>query len=83
MDKPESCFYPLAAAGGLSIGLSGNAALDILTLHRFAHLASVNGLRGGADEAFVTGAAGLILFNPNHQKLFSTAKGEKLCLLPE
>jgi hypothetical protein len=53
MDKPESCFSPHAASGGLSIGLSGNAALDILMLHRFAHHASVNGLRGGADEAFV------------------------------
>jgi len=56
MDKPESCFSPLAAGGGPSIGLSGNAALDVLTLHRFAHEASVNGLRGGADEAFVTPA---------------------------
>ena len=53
MDQPDSCFSPHAAGGGFSIGLPGNAALDILTLHRFAHEASVNGLRGGADEAFV------------------------------
>lgn len=53
MNAVQEPYAPLAAGGGLSIGLSGNAALDVLTLHRFAPEASVNGLRGGADEAFV------------------------------
>ena len=65
------------AGGGFSIGLSGNAALDVLTPHRFAHEAGVDGLMGGADEAFATGAAGLILLNPNHQKLFSISASTK------
>jgi hypothetical protein len=49
--------------------------LDVLALHHFAFEDGVDGLMGGADDAFVTGAAGLILLNPNHQKLFPPSAG--------
>jgi hypothetical protein len=37
----------------------------------------MDGLKNGSDKAFVTGAAGLILLNPNHQKLFSPFRRRK------
>jgi hypothetical protein len=68
MDEPASCFSPFAAGGGLSIGLSGDAALNILVLYDFSRHDRMDGLKNGSDEAFVTGAAGLILPNPNSHK---------------
>ncbi len=39
----------------------------------------MNGLRGGADDAFITpGAAGLILLNPRRQKLFPPPPEERI-----
>ena len=59
-------------AVGSALAFPGMPPLDVLALHHFAPEDGVDGLMGGADDAFVTGAAGLILLNPNHQKLFFT-----------
>jgi hypothetical protein len=60
----------LQPAVGSALAIPGMLPLDVLALHHFAPEDGVDGLMGGADDAFVTGAAGLILLNPDHQKLF-------------